>query len=296
MSFDPDACVNRIAARITPKRIPSVLYHYTSAQGLLGIIRSRSVWATNIRFMNDSKEYGLALELADGAISERLSAATGACDQGLYHVLRESLEHAQSFEIYVSSFSENGDQLSQWRGYCPGGTGYALGFAAEALRGGTPSVTSRFLAPCVYPIEDQEALVNAVMGALLEFAESGHRHDPDNRDRVYREVFKLFGTLLALVAPVIKHRAFGEEAEWRLVSMASAFPPDALAFRPGRSTLVPYFEHRLIGDEQRLNIQEIIVGPTPHPRLAKHAVDECLQHQGVAQALVRSSRVPYRDW
>jgi hypothetical protein len=29
---------------------------------------------------------------------------------------------------FVSSFSERGDQLSQWRAYCPGGKGYSLGF------------------------------------------------------------------------------------------------------------------------------------------------------------------------
>jgi hypothetical protein len=31
-------------------------------------------------------------------------------------------------EIYVCSFSSNPDQLSQWRGYCPDGNGYSIGF------------------------------------------------------------------------------------------------------------------------------------------------------------------------
>ena len=32
------------------------------------------------------------------------------------------------YETYICSFSENGDLLSQWRGYCPDGEGYAIGF------------------------------------------------------------------------------------------------------------------------------------------------------------------------
>ena len=27
---------------------PDVLYHYTSAEGLLGIVRSREIWSTNV--------------------------------------------------------------------------------------------------------------------------------------------------------------------------------------------------------------------------------------------------------
>lgn len=34
-----------------------LLYHYTSAEGVLGITSPDSLWATNIRYMNDSREF-----------------------------------------------------------------------------------------------------------------------------------------------------------------------------------------------------------------------------------------------
>src|SRR5229473_5273124 len=43
--------------------IPEFLYHYTSQDGLLGIIESRSLWATNISYMNDATEFGLSVRL-----------------------------------------------------------------------------------------------------------------------------------------------------------------------------------------------------------------------------------------
>lgn len=36
--------------------IPSVLYHYTSADGLIGIVRNQRLWATDIEYLNDSEE------------------------------------------------------------------------------------------------------------------------------------------------------------------------------------------------------------------------------------------------
>src|SRR5204862_6099100 len=36
--------------------VPDVLYHYTNMLGLCGIIDSQRFWATDIRYLNDSKE------------------------------------------------------------------------------------------------------------------------------------------------------------------------------------------------------------------------------------------------
>src|SRR5438270_10650521 len=43
--------------------LPKFLYHYTGQDGLLGIIGTGSMWATNIAYMNDSTEFEVALRL-----------------------------------------------------------------------------------------------------------------------------------------------------------------------------------------------------------------------------------------
>ena len=35
---------------------PAVLYHYTSPSGLAGIVERTQLWATDVRFLNDSQE------------------------------------------------------------------------------------------------------------------------------------------------------------------------------------------------------------------------------------------------
>ena len=39
------------------------LFHYTTAAGLLGILGSSSLWATDLRFLNDAQEAVYAREL-----------------------------------------------------------------------------------------------------------------------------------------------------------------------------------------------------------------------------------------
>ena len=35
---------------------PKILYHYTTMDGLKGIIASKSLWATKIQYLNDASE------------------------------------------------------------------------------------------------------------------------------------------------------------------------------------------------------------------------------------------------
>ena len=45
-------------------KLPDKLYHYTSLNGLLEIIRTKSIWATDILFLNDSSECKYSINLA----------------------------------------------------------------------------------------------------------------------------------------------------------------------------------------------------------------------------------------
>jgi len=42
---------------------PSVLYHYTTQQGLLGIINNKEIWATHTQYLNDVREFHQATGL-----------------------------------------------------------------------------------------------------------------------------------------------------------------------------------------------------------------------------------------
>jgi hypothetical protein len=122
------------------------LYHYTGAEGLLGIVRSGTVWATDSAYLNDASEFRYAVGLIKDVIQE--AAADAEPDSWKYHCLNaiyvvtgdmESPASVGSAQVtdeqsFVVCFSEHGDGLSQWRGYGKSIGGYALGFSFEHLR------------------------------------------------------------------------------------------------------------------------------------------------------------------
>lgn len=128
------------------------LWHYTTAAGLEGILKSQQLWATNIRYLNDDEEFRGFFErklptllktginsgitnLESSRLKDMLKIA-GDID-GIKHTFFEALHTALKtvtlqHEAYITSFcytpsgadSEDG-LLSQWRGYGHDG-GYAI--------------------------------------------------------------------------------------------------------------------------------------------------------------------------
>ena len=58
---------------------PELLYHYTTLDGLLGILDKRELWATGISYLNDTFEYKAApsaavdIAMADSQYGENAS-------------------------------------------------------------------------------------------------------------------------------------------------------------------------------------------------------------------------------
>jgi hypothetical protein len=72
--------------------------------------------------------------------------------------------------------------------------------------------------------------------------------------------------------------------------------PNAAKFRRVRSLIVPYVCIPLKLNGQPIEIDRIVVGPTPHQTDAKQSVEMLLQRYEVKFEEVVDSRVPFRNW
>jgi hypothetical protein len=132
------------------------LYHYTSAEGLLGIVSSKSLWASGIQYLNDTAEFKHAESISRTLLSERLGDETDP-RKGLYDILRGGLPLRANETVFVGSLSEAKDKLSQWRAYCPNGGGFSVGFDPQLVL--RRAETQGFhLLKCEYDPERQRAL------------------------------------------------------------------------------------------------------------------------------------------
>lgn len=149
---------------------PSHLFHYTSAEGLLGILKGKKVWATNLSFLNDAKEFEHAIEVTKTELTHR---AEGAMDELEQEFIGRALMWANMFtpkEHYVFAMSKDPDLLSQWRAYCPPGGGFAIGFPTEQLQ--RMAQRQEFiLAPCVYEPDKQQKIVMKLSRHFFEMLE-----------------------------------------------------------------------------------------------------------------------------
>jgi len=98
---------------------------------------------------------------------------------------------------------------------------------------------------------------------------------------------------LSSLAPALKHPAFSEEKEWRLVCWTNMNDAE---YRSARSMLVPYLAVPFISTNNFLPITDITVGPTSHPALEAYALDNLLEKHNASEVAVNSSVIPYRTW
>jgi hypothetical protein len=295
---------------VASSNFPMPLYHYTSQKGLLGIIHDRRIWATNVLFLNDSTELNYAIRLVQENITKRLEQEN--LDKGESRFLEDLSEDLDNFNtpthqsfdgIYVCSFSQNRDQLSQWRGYCPDGSGFTIAFDFESSLRDIVKEQDFTLVKCVYDENKQLEMIEDFLKEALDYF---HEHKND----WMLIAKKVWDDFLAL-APILKHPKFIEENEWRLVSKPKSL--DCVQFRVGKSIFVPYIEIRLTEPQDDSNdkkplscIPEICFGPTLHPHLSRIALENMLQKERVYKVVdvdgksvrrkceVVESDIPYR--
>ncbi|WP_230074795.1 hypothetical protein [Rhodococcoides fascians] len=91
----------------------------------------------------------------------------------------------------------------------------------------------------------------------------------------------------------VKHKAFAEESEWRLITKDHGMEhPD---FRAGKLGLVPYVKLFFqLSDDEGPAISEIVVGPGPEQSLRVDAVKRLLDKIGSSNTRVRRSKAPFR--
>lgn len=284
------------------KKPPRVLYHYTSLDALEAITDSGKLWATEIHYLNDRTEYVNACEFVRSML-ESMIARDRAAQIVVRPHLDKYLQSDQKEEIFVASFSEDGDSLPQWRGYCQNGRGVAIGFLSFAMEDILPddeenpadwesgdAIWSLGLHRCVYTRDEKRRLVlESVNDYLAAIRGENKKIGPDRAG-------PLLSSLIGLCGPLFKDESFKEEKEWRLV-LESYFPDvPKRSFRVGKSTLIPFVTMNVRENHPSTYISEVVVGPAPEEKLAIRGTGQLLRSRKLEGVKIRASKVPYRTW
>ncbi len=228
----------------------AIYYHYTTVAGGHGIVRSRRVWLTDYRFLNDKRELKQGYTHFVAALPEALRASFE----------RAFLWHDQFNHHCVLSLSHSPKILSQWRAYADDATGLALGFSERFL-----NFSKIELVPCQY--ESHESYALTLVEKHLPLVEATHK-----ARQTYRGENEFMGWIQAqrqdfysLVEDLIalKNPAFIEEQEVRAIRCVKY---NEVLTRVSGQIIVPYVEANFWEDDEATShmavvIPEIWLGP-----------------------------------
>lgn len=228
------------------------LYHYTTWEGLKGILETQTLWATNYKFLNDYSEiilfreklisliYPFVLEGYKNLIKKKPKIKQkiyeeGGLNQVVQHdaeVLINAQYRALGNEIYILSFCgepeklnlANNGLLSQWRGYGTGG-GAALVFDTEkleeilAIEAISFEYSAVLIADLIYS-DDERKLKEELsdeLAILADIAKQFFNHENFNQEKEI-DSSKGYIPFVSCISRY-KHYGFSEENEVRVVAL-----------------------------------------------------------------------------
>lgn len=284
------------------KTPPPILYHYTDTAGLIGIIQNNKLWSTHINYLNDASELLHARTLVDTLLQQREAEAETEILREFFRRARLSFDFSRTLDVFVSCFCEEGDLLSQWRGYARGGEGYSIGLAAQKLMNLGGFGFDFFLGRVVYDRATQEQVVEQILSMTL----AGLRHMLGKKKAVksvqaeINHCCRVFQQSIWFSMVVFKNETFKAENEWRAIRLLPKGDQKAIQFRSAGSKLIPYVEldfSKLVGafdGSKKLPIKQIFHGPTLNPGLSGEALRMLLRNKEYGEVEVLGSKIPLR--
>jgi hypothetical protein len=281
------------------------LYHYTNAAGFMGIVETGKLWATHFDHLNDRRELRLGeeivLEVAKDFDTELMAGSAGKYLMEHFIELDPSVRLTTLSDVYLTSFSEAGDQLSQWRAYGCDGSGFALGFRAlPRPRGDEPGAALALdLVKCEYKPQAFKSRIREILVEVVQRYEEFVRSKADTDDAaraIYNSAWKALFMRIATEVPRLKHESFSEEKEWRVTVLpVPGHEDDVAKFRAVRAGLRPYVEIDVRGADEKIDFAEVVIGPGQDPERSLKAAKMFLKRHGYEREdLVRVSATPYR--
>lgn len=258
-----------------PRRLPpKTLYHYCSNVSFLSILQNRELVASGLTLSNDTME---------GKWIERVFSDLLREDDELRQHL-EKLIPILEFTTGVMGglgfcLSEDGDLLSQWRGYADNAAGVSIGFeSVELSRLGTVEKGGK-LAEVIYDFAAQKAELAPLITRIKKLVADGALRPmagtflapttKEQAEKIHQASNSLWFSFMSAFPHIFsfKNPAFREEREWRFLSYlvngdaeTSIDIMQFTDFRAKHDRIVP-FQRFAFGESKQPLITKVILGP-----------------------------------
>jgi hypothetical protein len=288
-------------APLPPRFSGRPVYHYASHQGVLGIVSDHALWASSIRSLNDGSEAVWGRQV----IRDHWERRKRDYPEPLQSVMSDLLERAESSldesRVFVLCASERGDDLGQFRNY--GDVALAIdanipldvrddpiGFPDVLHRDSTGYGWRKVLYSKRSHEAAARALIHGFASELIRLGKTEALGAPNDISSI------TMCWWYASLVPLIKHSAFSQEREVRLVrGVTSAFTNPL--HRVSYLGVVPYVEMERVtesGERAPLPLLGAHLGPIHYPEPAELGLRSLLRSAGYVDATVTRTATPFR--
>lgn len=272
-----------IMEEVEPTHIPSSLYHYTTAEGLLGIIGSDTLRFSDAPYLNDGSEIFYGFGLFVECLTQLMKNKSDEEKTFAAAVQAEVARNAEAFRMAVFCTSEAPNLLNQWRDYGPGKVAYQLELEPFGmLERGKSANFAISLFRMIYNEGNQRSIMDRTLRTLrdrcLALREAGEVDDLE----ASANLTAMTAMQIVWLMYRLKNPAFRAEQEWRFVARTvHDIPSSAMDFRVGQLGVVPFYTWRKNTDDgPLLPIKSVMVGPSPDARVSDLALKEFLKAKG----------------
>ena len=307
------------------------LWHYTSVDGLTGIIRDKPCehkklhfWFSRSDCLNDTSEGTHILFLFRQTCSELLEQ--NVISQSFYEAIKgvsisnnhlffypipprdgfagESMVDVAQCYAYICSFSMKEDSLDMWRYYSKGNGGYGLKCFSTLFDTYKKYEYSGYDENAIYcpprsfkviydDNDKKEILTSIIKDTFSVFTQT---ESPEENKLL--EAKRFIGNILQVYQFRFKHECFSSEQEYRFVIYVPVKKPEQLKneipsvkYRTQNGIIVPYIDITVESSHTCLN--EVLISPFVNNQCAWQTTYDYLSQCGF-NCKVRNSQLPVR--
>lgn len=259
--------------------MPDSFYHYTSSQGLLGILSEHTLRFSDASFMNDGSESFWGAGMVNSVIDEMLENKPPE-EKNAGNSLKLQVKRAlEEFQPVIFCMSQRNDMLTQWRDYGNDVVPYCIELDGRSILMADSSFPA-YILRVVYDPDLQLKLIRQLLELIyakaMELRGGRLVFEDEEAEPLLRGAAREIVSLITR----FKHPSFEAEQEWRALAFKPSLWGATPKFRVSSLGVVPYYEWNSSGDRKHLPIKSVTVGPSPYAHVSILALNQFLRKQG----------------
>jgi len=276
----------------------NILYHYTTLDGLYGIIENNCIHATHISYLNDPSEEKYFEYILNKLLNVNKEA------EYTYEILYDAPYEIifDNYEKYIISFCELPDSLSMWNYYSKG-NGFNLGFQLNNMIDRSRKIIDFKLleTKIVYNEEDQLKILSDYLSehqnSAKKFEELKREleNSKTKKNNIYSiEQDKLIANFmdgLSVIKKKFKHPSYSDEREVRLIIETSDKFNQIFYRKTLKGCLIPFIKIPI-------TLNNDIISITLHPlqnKLGINGLKHFIKNKKLFHIQIKESEIPFRE-